>query len=43
MRCTNLTTTLRNEVSGPLLFREKAVGHGDTLYLEEVERKENSS
>ena len=39
VRCTNLTTTLRNEVSGLLRFREKAVGHGATLSLEEVERK----
>ena len=43
VRCTNLTTTLRNEDSGPLRFRENAVGHGGTNSLEGVERKENSS
>jgi hypothetical protein len=34
---------LRNEVSGPLRFREKAVGHGAILSLEAGERKENLS
>lgn len=43
VRCTNLTITLRNEDSGPLRFREEEVGHGETLSLEEVEKKENSS
>ena len=39
VRCSNLTNRLRNEVSGPLRSREQAVGHGDTLSLEAVERK----
>lgn len=43
VRCTNLATMLRNEVSGPLRSREQAGGHGDTLSLEAVERKENLS